>query len=256
MLDQDDIHPLFAGAPATTEFRKLRKRLVRQTREALETYAMVTPRRPLARLPVGRQGQLHAARGADRAEVARPAAGRAPRLQPRPGPARLPGDGPAGLPRPAWASRTASSTATPIRSSPTRCPPAAPTAPSARACAAATSTASPARRAAPRSCSAITATTSSRPSCSTSSTAARSPRWPPKLRNEDGDLHRPAPARPRRRGRLRPLRRRDGLPDHPLRPLRQPGRPAARGDQAHARRLGGASSPGRRADPVPRPRPR
>ena len=43
MLDQDDIHPLFAGAPATTEFRKLRKRLVRQTREALETYAMVTP---------------------------------------------------------------------------------------------------------------------------------------------------------------------------------------------------------------------
>jgi tRNA 2-thiocytidine biosynthesis protein TtcA len=43
MLDHEDIHPLFAGAPATTEFRKLRKRLVRQTREALETYAMVTP---------------------------------------------------------------------------------------------------------------------------------------------------------------------------------------------------------------------
>ena len=41
MLDQDDIHPLFAGAPATTEFRKLRKRLVRQTREALDAYAMV-----------------------------------------------------------------------------------------------------------------------------------------------------------------------------------------------------------------------
>jgi tRNA 2-thiocytidine biosynthesis protein TtcA len=43
MLDLDDIHPLLAGAPATTEFRKLRKRIVRQTREALEAYAMVTP---------------------------------------------------------------------------------------------------------------------------------------------------------------------------------------------------------------------
>ena len=42
MLDEtDDIHPLFAGAPATTEFRKLRKRIVRQAREAIETYGMV-----------------------------------------------------------------------------------------------------------------------------------------------------------------------------------------------------------------------
>ena len=42
MLDQpDDIHPLFAGAPKTTEFRKLRKRLIRQTREAVEQYGMV-----------------------------------------------------------------------------------------------------------------------------------------------------------------------------------------------------------------------
>jgi tRNA 2-thiocytidine biosynthesis protein TtcA len=38
-----DIHPIFAGAPASTEFRKLRKRLIRQTREAIETYGMVTP---------------------------------------------------------------------------------------------------------------------------------------------------------------------------------------------------------------------
>lgn len=38
-----DIHPIFAGAPTSTEFRKLRKRLIRQTREAIETYAMVTP---------------------------------------------------------------------------------------------------------------------------------------------------------------------------------------------------------------------
>lgn len=39
--DVDDIHPLFAGAPSTTEFKKLRKRIVRQTREAIEHYGMV-----------------------------------------------------------------------------------------------------------------------------------------------------------------------------------------------------------------------
>ncbi len=44
MLDQDDdIHALFAGAPRTTAFRKLRKRIVRQTREAIEQYGMVAP---------------------------------------------------------------------------------------------------------------------------------------------------------------------------------------------------------------------
>jgi tRNA 2-thiocytidine biosynthesis protein TtcA len=42
MLDQDDdIHPLFAGAPRTTEFKKLRKRIVRQAREAIDQYGMV-----------------------------------------------------------------------------------------------------------------------------------------------------------------------------------------------------------------------
>lgn len=39
--DNDDIHALFAGAPRTTQFRKLRKRLVRQAREAIEQYGMV-----------------------------------------------------------------------------------------------------------------------------------------------------------------------------------------------------------------------
>ena len=39
--DADDIHPLFQGAPSTTEFKKLRKRVVRQTREALEQYKMI-----------------------------------------------------------------------------------------------------------------------------------------------------------------------------------------------------------------------
>src|SRR6056297_2669093 len=44
MLDEtDDIHPLFHGAPASTEFRKLRKRIVRHTREAVEQYGMVEP---------------------------------------------------------------------------------------------------------------------------------------------------------------------------------------------------------------------
>ncbi len=42
MFDEaDDIHPLFAGAPSTTEFKKLRKRIVRQTREAIDQYGMV-----------------------------------------------------------------------------------------------------------------------------------------------------------------------------------------------------------------------
>ena len=37
----DEIHPLFHGAPTSTEFKKLRKRLVRQTREAIEQYGMI-----------------------------------------------------------------------------------------------------------------------------------------------------------------------------------------------------------------------
>jgi len=44
MLDQpEDIHALFKGAPQTTEFKKLRKRIVRQTREALDQYGMIEP---------------------------------------------------------------------------------------------------------------------------------------------------------------------------------------------------------------------
>lgn len=37
----DDIHPLFHGAPKTTDFRKLRKRLIRETRGAIDRYCMV-----------------------------------------------------------------------------------------------------------------------------------------------------------------------------------------------------------------------
>ncbi|MEM1266784.1 MAG: tRNA 2-thiocytidine(32) synthetase TtcA [Pseudomonadota bacterium] len=44
MLDAtDEIHPLFRGAPQTVEYKKLRKRLVRETRAAIEAYGMVTP---------------------------------------------------------------------------------------------------------------------------------------------------------------------------------------------------------------------
>ncbi|RID92941.1 tRNA 2-thiocytidine(32) synthetase TtcA [Gemmobacter lutimaris] len=37
----EDIHPLFHGAPTSTEFRKLRKRLVREVRDAIEKYGMI-----------------------------------------------------------------------------------------------------------------------------------------------------------------------------------------------------------------------
>ncbi len=42
MLDDadDDIHPLFHGAPKSTEFRKLRKRIIRDVREAIDQYGM------------------------------------------------------------------------------------------------------------------------------------------------------------------------------------------------------------------------
>ncbi|MCB1363254.1 MAG: tRNA 2-thiocytidine(32) synthetase TtcA [Rhodobacteraceae bacterium] len=44
--EADDIHPLFHGAPRSTEFRKLRKRIVRSVREAVDRYAMVQGRNP------------------------------------------------------------------------------------------------------------------------------------------------------------------------------------------------------------------
>jgi tRNA 2-thiocytidine biosynthesis protein TtcA len=42
MFDEtDDLPPILRGAPDTTEFKKLRKRLVRDVREAIETYGMI-----------------------------------------------------------------------------------------------------------------------------------------------------------------------------------------------------------------------
>ena len=40
MEETTEIHPLFHGAPDTVAFRKLRKRIVRDTREAIERYGM------------------------------------------------------------------------------------------------------------------------------------------------------------------------------------------------------------------------
>lgn len=41
--DEAGCHPLFAGVEATGEFNKLRKRLLRQVRQALDEYGMVRP---------------------------------------------------------------------------------------------------------------------------------------------------------------------------------------------------------------------
>jgi tRNA 2-thiocytidine biosynthesis protein TtcA len=40
LSDGSEIHPLFAGAPATADFARLRKRLVQQVREVVEAYGM------------------------------------------------------------------------------------------------------------------------------------------------------------------------------------------------------------------------
>ncbi|SHJ13166.1 tRNA 2-thiocytidine biosynthesis protein TtcA [Palleronia salina] len=60
MLDHNDIHPLFHGAPDSTEFRKLRKRIVRQTREAVEQYGMARKgERWLVCLSGGKDSYVH-----------------------------------------------------------------------------------------------------------------------------------------------------------------------------------------------------
>jgi tRNA 2-thiocytidine biosynthesis protein TtcA len=67
---------------------------------------------------------------------------------------------------------------------------------------------------------------------------------PPKLLNEEGDLLVYAPAGLCRRGRLRPLRARDELSCHSLRSVRQPGRAAAHAGQGQLLDdLGGAAAP-------------
>jgi tRNA 2-thiocytidine biosynthesis protein TtcA len=43
MFDDTDLPSLLAGAPQSTSFRKLRKRIIRETRSAMETFGMVTP---------------------------------------------------------------------------------------------------------------------------------------------------------------------------------------------------------------------
>jgi len=44
MLDEiNEIHPLFKNAPTTTEFKKLRKRIIKNTREAIEQFGIIEP---------------------------------------------------------------------------------------------------------------------------------------------------------------------------------------------------------------------
>ncbi len=43
MLDDTDLPLILRGAPDTTEFRKLRKRIIRETRAVIDQYAMVEP---------------------------------------------------------------------------------------------------------------------------------------------------------------------------------------------------------------------
>ena len=43
MLDNGSIHPLFDKAPSTTEFKKLRKRIIKETRQAIEDFGMIEP---------------------------------------------------------------------------------------------------------------------------------------------------------------------------------------------------------------------
>ena len=43
MLDNSPIHPLFNNAPTTTEFKKLRKRIIKETRQAIDDFGMITP---------------------------------------------------------------------------------------------------------------------------------------------------------------------------------------------------------------------
>ena len=57
---QTACHPMFRGVPSSVEFNKLRKRLLRNTRQAIEDFAMVKARRalagrrcPAARIPTG-----------------------------------------------------------------------------------------------------------------------------------------------------------------------------------------------------------
>ena len=44
MFDEiNEIHPLFKNSPTTTEFKKLRKGIIKNTREAIEQYGMIEP---------------------------------------------------------------------------------------------------------------------------------------------------------------------------------------------------------------------
>ena len=75
MFDDTDLPPLLQNAPDSTEFRKLRKRIIRETRAAIDQYGMIEPGARWLVCLSGGQGQLHAARGPRGASMARAVAG-------------------------------------------------------------------------------------------------------------------------------------------------------------------------------------
>ena len=95
-------HSLFRGAPSSVEFNKLRKRLMRNTRQAIEDFAMARPgERWLVALSGGKDSYGLLAllldlkwRGLLPVDLHR--------LQPRPGAAEFSETHPAGFPDPAW----------------------------------------------------------------------------------------------------------------------------------------------------------
>jgi len=84
---------LFRDAPSSVSFNKLRKRLLRQVRQAFDDFGMLKDQK---RWLVGLSGgQLFASRHSARSAVARPASGRAACLQSRSGTAEFPQTHPA-----------------------------------------------------------------------------------------------------------------------------------------------------------------
>jgi len=249
MLDRDDIHPLFADAPDSTEFRKLRKRIVRLTREALDTYGMVRPGdRWLVCLSGGKDSHTLLAalvelqwRGLLPVELL------ACNLdQGQPGfPATVLPEFLArvGVPHRIEYRDTYSVVTAKVPAAKTYC-----------ALCSRLRRGNLYRIAREEGCAAVVLGHHRDDIVDTFLLSlfhgGTLKAMPPKLLNDEGDLHVLRPLAHVAEADCARFARAMGLPDHPLRPLRQPGRAPACGDQAHGRRVGG-QEPRAAADPVP-----